>query len=74
MEREDVELRTVEIGCEGGQGSPSAVAPRKKKKKNFYTVRRSIRTGEFARGDKNGIFESVTVKYGHVSHGTWIRE
>jgi hypothetical protein len=25
----------VETGCRGGQGSPRAVAPRKKKKKNF---------------------------------------
>jgi hypothetical protein len=31
MERDDEEQRTVETGCEGGQGSPRAVVPRKKK-------------------------------------------
>jgi hypothetical protein len=31
MEREDEEQRTVETGCRGGQGSPRAVALKKKK-------------------------------------------
>jgi hypothetical protein len=31
MEIEDEEYRIVETGCEGGQGLPRAVVPRKKK-------------------------------------------
>jgi hypothetical protein len=38
MEREDEGSRAVETGCRGGQGSPGAVVPRKKKKKKLLRI------------------------------------
>jgi hypothetical protein len=45
MEREDEEQITVEIGCEGSQGSPRAVAPRKKKKKKSNLKQPGLQLG-----------------------------